>query len=156
MTAIVLCRCNFGCWYKVSVKVATASGKSGLAIIQISQSSLLNGYAATVDYTSYTSSGINRSAEELTTQPTPFEAVPDRVAMSVLGGQSDSVGLESFELPGGRVLSADQLPDISQDWTLSTKIIVRALSSLLACLIIESHCQSECTFSSCSLAFVLA
>lgn len=104
------------------MKVATRSGKSGLATIQVVHSSLLQGYRVRVQYSSYTDMGINEETQELTFPAAPFDSAWTSIGRSVFGSDTAT---STDALASWRPLSAFDLPDMSQDWTISTQITVR-------------------------------
>lgn len=115
-------QCKLDCWDANSVKVATTTGRHGLANIRVTRSSVLTGFAATVEYYSYVTGDIQRSTRELTSEP-PADTL--LWGMSLFGNSPNTSSMELTRDVEMAVIDAAAWPQLESQWTVSTKIVER-------------------------------
>jgi hypothetical protein len=117
--------CKFECWTAFTVKVATASGKHGLANVHITQSSLLSGYAASVEYFSYVVGDIQRKIEKMHVVVPTWLQVALR-GKSMFGDRPGTTRTPLTSLSSARTLSGSDVSQaIGPQWTISMRLVVR-------------------------------
>ena len=115
--------CVFNCWSAASVKVARASGAHGLANVRVTKSSILSGFAADVEYFSYTLGDVQRKRVTLTAPPPPVATLRGE---SAFGNKAGHTSAALRDLQGGgadvaaTVTSSGEMPQ----WSVSMKIQV--------------------------------
>eukprot|EP00892_Ulva_mutabilis_P002899 jgi/Ulvmu1/1260/UM109_0058.1 len=113
--------CQLDCWDAVSVKVATLSGRHGLANIRVKHSSVVTGFQASVEYYSYTVGDIQRATRQLSAGP-PAAAL--LWGLSVFGTSENSSSVDLRPGVGSTTVDTTAWPQEASQWTISTKILV--------------------------------
>ena len=112
--------CQLDCWDAVSVKVATASGRHGLANIRATHSSVVTGFTASVEYYSYSAGNVHRFEQQLTAGPPPHNLLWGR---SVFGNSEDTSSVALSPNGGMFMVEAATWPQQTAQWTISTMIL---------------------------------
>lgn len=119
--------CQLNCWDAVSIKVATRSGRHGLANIRATHSSVMTGFRVSVEYYSYTVGGIQRSVRQLSAGPPASDLL---WGLSVFGN-SESTSSVTLTPDGEEVIvDATAWPQQASQWTISTKMQERCCANL--------------------------
>jgi Thrombospondin type 1 domain len=118
--------CTLKCWQAVTVKIATSTGQQGLAVVEVTRSSVLSGYSAIVRYKSYVVGDVQQSTSTITLPPLQLSGL-QRSGISAVGSRAGAtrVNLETLSTP--ILLSAANFlnpASIDRQWTISTKIVV--------------------------------